>query len=322
MTPEEYLSRRASNLNLTEGERSRIARMHSSLREELRERLPLEDDFLTGSYPRNTIIRPGEDQKLDVDFFLAFGNEKYGEYELPMLLEMVRAALDDIKRDSEEIVNLLDQNRSIGVEYKNGFQIDVVPSIELSKGVMYKIFDKRTAQAIESNPKIHGALLSEANSATEHGSTRRLVPIIKLLKAWKRSYCDYVKSFHLELLALEVLKDRPIESYSLGLSKFFSGSSTLVSAGNMADPANEDNLVDAYLDENGKRSELLDLLSEQSEMAMDAIGLEAEGRNEAAIQLWETILGNPSIENGLSVNANPTVITTPPKQHGYVRSNS
>ena len=263
MSPEEYFVRLLTTLNLTDKEREQISEKHLSLREKLREKLPVEDDFLTGSYPRNTMIRPNGDYKYDVDFFLAFSDEDFGEYELPKLLEMVKNALEEIKGEDPDITNIVSQNRSIGVEYKNGFQIDVVPAIEIAKDELYKIFDKRTQEPVKSNPKLHGKNLSEANENTESGSVKRLVPIIKLLKAWKRDKCDYVKSFHLELLAVEILKDEPIEKFSSGLTKFFNNASEYLQEASLTDPANSENLIDAYLDEDGTREKLLELIGQE-----------------------------------------------------------
>lgn len=139
MSPEDYFNELLSNLNLTDEERKQILDKHIALRERLREMLPVEDDFLTGSYPRNTMIRPNGDDKFDVDFFLAFSNDTFGEYELPKLLEMVKSALEKIKNENEDIENIIDQNRSIGVEYRGNFQIDVVPAIDIEKEKLYSL---------------------------------------------------------------------------------------------------------------------------------------------------------------------------------------
>lgn len=48
MTTEEYFTNLAGRLELTDGERDRIFGKHNVLREKLREKLPVEDDFLTG----------------------------------------------------------------------------------------------------------------------------------------------------------------------------------------------------------------------------------------------------------------------------------
>ena len=318
MYPEEYFNELLSNLNLTDEERKQISDKHLTLRERLRELLPVEDDFLTGSYPRNTIIRPNGDEKFDVDFFLAFSNDEFGEYELPKLLEMVKSSLEKIKNEDEDIENIKEQSRSIGVEYRGNFQIDVVPAIEIEKDKLYRIFDKKTRQPVDSNPKLHGKNLSEANKNTKSGSVRRLVPIIKLLKSWKRDKCDYVKSFHLELLAVEILRDEPIESFSVGLAKFFSEAEDYLREACLVDPANSENLIDVYLDEEGVRDDLLELVAGEKYLAEKARMFEEAGENENAIDEWEKIFesddGNRSVTTPPK-SSGATIITTPPKQH-------
>jgi len=318
MSLEEYFIELLSTLNLTDKEREQISEKHLSLREKIRENLPVEDDFLTGSYPRNTMIRPNGDDKFDVDFFLAFSNEDFGEYELPNLLEMVKVELEEIKGEDPDITNITDQNRSIGVEYKNGFQIDVVPAIEIVKDELYKIYDKRTRQPVKSNPKLHGRNLSEANENTESGSMKRLVPIIKLLKSWKRDKCDYVKSFHLELLAVAILKDEPIETYSSGIKKFFNTAGENLQEASLTDPANDENIIDAYLDEDGTREMLLELVDQERQIAENASQFEDDGESENAVKEWKKIFESDDEDTSLSTtpkSSGPTIITTPPKQH-------
>jgi hypothetical protein len=322
MTPEDYLDDLAGKLNLTDEERQRISGKHNDLRQRLREELPVKDDFLTGSYPRNTLIRPKGEDKFDVDFFLAFGNDDFGEYELPELVEMVKDALKEIKQTDPEIVGISEQNRSIAVEYDNGFQIDVVPAIEIKKDKLYKIFDKRTRQPVESNPKLHGENLSEDNEATRYGSVKRLVPIIKLLKSWKRDKCDYVKSFHLELLAAEILRDEPIETYSSGLTKFFSTAGEYLQHVTLADPANDENIIDAYLDDDGTRQELLDLIATEREIAELAYRYESEGDYNSAVSEWKKVFESEVDESGGRhelISSGPTIIARPPKQHCNVQ---
>lgn len=317
MSLEDYFNGLLNNLNLTDEEREQISEKHIALRERLRELLPVEDDFLTGSYPRNTMIRPNGEDKFDVDFFLAFKNDEFGEYELPKLLGVVKAALEKIRDEDEDIENIKEQNRSIGVEYRGNFQIDVVPAIELEKDKLYKIFDKRTRQPVDSNPKLHGKQLSETNENTESGSVRRLVPIIKLLKSWKRDKCDYVKSFHLELLAVEILRNEPIESFATGLAKFFSSVEDYLHEVCLVDPANSDNHVDVYLDEDGVRDDLLELVAGELDLVQQARMLEEAGGNDAAVNEWKKIFEDDD-GNRISTppkSSGPTIITTPPKQH-------
>lgn len=317
MTTEEYFKNLSSKLELTIAERDRISKKHNSLREKLREKLPVEDDFLTGSYSRDTIIRPKGDDKFDVDFFLAFNKEDYGEKELPELLKIVKGALDEIKNDDQDVIKIDDQQkRSIGVIYNDNFQIDVVPAVQIDKDKRYKIFDKKTQGAVESNPKLHSENLTAANEATASGSIKRLVPIIKLLKSWRREKCDYVKSFHLEMLAVEILKDQEIKSFSEGIAKVFANAGNYLRTAFLTDPANEKNVIDAYLDDDGTRNDILELVLAEKSISEKAVKFEQEGKDEDAVKEWEKIFEEDNNENKNSgyspVKTGPVVINRSP----------
>ena len=217
MTTEEFFKNKIDEItiSLDDKEQKLIESKHNNLREKLRERLDLKDDFLTGSYKRWTQIKPKKtSENFDVDIFLAFDKEDYGEKELEDLMIEVENAVKDIKDNDNDIdITFINtkQRRSIGVEFGKKFQIDLVPAIEIEKDQRYKIFDKNTLQAIESNPKLHGSNLTSANETSKSGGIKRLVPIVKLLKSWKRDKCDYVKSFHLEMLAVKILGNEEIK---------------------------------------------------------------------------------------------------------------
>ncbi len=318
MTTEEFFKNLATKLELTKNEKDKISRKHNILRDKLREKLPVEDDFLTGSYSRDTMIRPNGDDKFDVDFFLVFSKKDYGESDLSELLKIVKTALDEVKSDDIDIEKIDDkQRRSIGVIYKENFQIDVVPAIQIEKDERYKIFDKNTLQAIESNPKLHGSNLTSANETSDSGGVKRLVPIVKLLKSWKREKCDYVKSFHLEILAVEILGDEEISSYSQGLVKFFTNAAQNLQSAGMKDPANENNIIDEYLDSDGTRTKLLGLINEENKIVENAVKLENEGKDDEAVKEWKKIfIKHNGDKNGgyIFQPSKPTIISNPSKQ--------
>ncbi|MBI2356135.1 MAG: hypothetical protein HYV13_02945 [Candidatus Doudnabacteria bacterium] len=314
MTTEEFFKSLAGKIELTQSEADKIAKKHNWLREKLCEKLSVEDDFLTGSYARNTMIRPKDGEKFDADFFLAFSKQEYGESELADLLKTVKVALYEIKSGDSDIEKIDDkQRRSIGVIYKDNFQIDVVPAVQIEKDKLYKIFDKRTQTAVNSNPKLHSKNLTDANDATASNLAKRLVPIVKMLKFWKREKCDYLKSFHLELLAVETLKDEEITSYSAGIAKFFN-SVDLQSP--LTDPANEENIIDTYLDEDGTRDDLLSLIADERKTANEAMELEEKGDDDGAVAKWKKIFEKDGDENKISgsspIKTGPVVINRGP----------
>jgi len=331
MTTKEYFESLLEKISLKLGddERNLIEEKQSALRERLREKLSLQDDFLTGSYKRHTIIKPKNDgEKFDVDLFIAFDKEEYGESKLADLRQEVIDALHEIESEDTELgitaINE-DQRRSIGVEFGNNFQIDVVPAVQIEKDELYKIFDRRTLEAVESNPKLHGKLLSEANESTEG----LLVPLIKILKAWKREKCDYVKSFHIELMAVKIFTGTTIERIPKGLFTFFESAEAHFSEACLKDPANSEMLIDEYLDKDGTREQICALVEAEKAVAKTAVDAEENGKNDDAIKEWEKIFADSEAETAKAVRegsfyarAGGAVIKTNTSQHDTDRINS
>lgn len=321
MTVEQFFQESINDVTLSLGddERNLIENKHVALRSKLRELLPLKNDFLTGSYKRETILKPKDSsEKFDVDIFVAFGNDEYGEAELSELRDKVISALRHIQKNDTEIgikeLNT-EQRRSVGVGFGGNFQIDIVPAIEIEKDIRYKIFDKDTLEAVRSNPIMHGDILTEANKTTGG----KLVPLVRLLKSWKRNKAERMKSFHLELLATEILGKSEVESYAEGVDKFFASARERLKQPSLYDPANEENLVDEYLDEDNIRSSLVSLVEQESRLANEALRLERSGDAKAAIETWKKIFDDFSQEKEVNVR----IPGSPPRPHGYgKKSNS
>jgi len=299
------------SIKLEDKERELIQNKHNSLREKLNEYLDIRDDFLTGSYARATLIKPkNSDDKFDVDLFIAFSKDDYAEKKLEELREITIKALRKIKdRYSELGITAINENqrRSIGLEFGSNFQIDVVPSIEIEKDVNYKIFDKISLKPVKSNPKLHNERLKEANEKSGSGTVKRLVPIIKLLKSWKREKCDYLKSFHLEMLAIKILGNTSIQSFSQGIAKFFSNIEQYIQEACLKDPANEENIIDEYLDEDDNRDKILSLTEKEKKISERALELEKEEEEEKAIKEWIKIFGGTGTykDGSIIIKSNP-----------------
>ena len=147
MTVKEYFDNLLYDISLkfNDEERAFLQKKQNTLREEMRRVLSLADDFLTGSYKRNTILRPkNRNDTVDVDVFAAFHSEEYGETELAVLRKVVIEALCKIKQQCPALsITAIDdqQRRSVGVQFDCSFQIDVVPAVQIRKDELYKIFD-------------------------------------------------------------------------------------------------------------------------------------------------------------------------------------
>lgn len=294
-TQEQFDKYLADHLNLTKKDIEKV-QVHIELREKLETKLEFkgkDDDetysFLTGSYSRDTAIRPPK----DVDFFVVLNDKKYGDLKPSELLNLLEKMLKEILPDT----TIFQQTHSVTIEYDEEFSIDVIPAFEINSE-LYKIphVSENSDIWLESNPKIHGEKLTEANDTTNG----LLVPLVKLLKAWKRDKCSYVKSFHLELLAIEIINNSGIESYANGINLFFDNASNYLESSCIIDPANSDNLVDDYLTDD-ERENLKYLIKAEAAIAQNAVSLENGGETDEAIKEWDKIFTfNPEKKKSLT----------------------
>jgi len=308
MTTQEQFDRYlADHLNLTKEDIKKV-QIHIELRDKLKIKLEFKgkDDgesysFLTGSYSRNTAIRPPK----DVDFFIVLNDKKYGDLKPSELLNLLEKTLKEILPNK----TVFQQTHSVTIEYDEDFSIDVIPAFEINSE-LYKIPHVSDDSDIwlESNPKIHGEKLTEANN-TVNGL---LVPIVKLLKAWKRDKCSYVKSFHLELLAIEIIYNSEIESYANGINLFFDNANNYLKSACIIDPANSDNFVDDYLTDD-EWENLRYLIKTEAAIVQNAVNLENNEKTDEAIKEWDRIFTfNPEKKKSLiSKQAHEKVLSYP-----------
>lgn len=175
--------------------KSNASTAHTNVREHLRGHEDFKerwvDDFLAGSYSRDTAIRPrtsaNGQERPDVDIIVvtSFSTADHPDD----VLEEVRKALADAYR--VERVN----KRSVRVVTANA-EMDVVPVI--AHGDAYLIPDRETGQWKATNPPEHDRW-STARNAEFNG---RFKPLVKLFKWWRRENptSKRPKGFALEVL--------------------------------------------------------------------------------------------------------------------------
>lgn len=305
---------------------SKYKELVESLQEELKV-LPTEDEenkpsyFLTGSYRRHTMIRPPK----DVDLFIVLDSGEYQDSELndlitpKALITKLKDVLEDIFSENNEI-EIEKQRHSVTVKYSDNFSIDVIPAFETDDGKAYKIPDIETGESgryIISNPKIHYEYINKINKLTEAGGKKRFKRIVRLLKFVKRKKFNEkptkVRSFHFELLAAKIIGTTKINSYAEGIASFFSKAGEYFNKPSIEDPANNNNMVDDYLDDldsqakDSIKSELLNL----SRISNKAIEMENPGDDEKAIEEWKKIFStDKDSDKGGGI---PFVITSTPR---------
>ena len=155
----------------------------------------------------------------------------------------------------------------------------------------YLIANTITKTWIITNPQKHIDIWSKANQ--EYNG--KLIPLIKMMKAWNRTNGGLLTSFHLECLLLQILKGESITDfpstvqYAFGKARRFFRYPILFT---VRDPAISNSDVGAYLNTQKKREAVLSRLDTAYTRAKKAQELASQGHLQEAFANWRHIFGD------------------------------
>jgi hypothetical protein len=289
LTIDEAFRKFKSRLELNDKEQKNVSSRHNEIRDHLRSRFAVADDFLTGSYKRYTKTKPLK----DVDIFCVLGNEEkhYRGKEPSRVLEAFRKALAD--KYGEKAVAV--QRRSVTVDFgvvvdaedNTDYRVvsmDVVPAF--SSGNHYEIPDRDDGTWINTDPTVHEEKAISAHEAYK-GEWKG---IVRMLKYWNNHREKPIKpSFLLEVMALECL-DPPFN----GRFDYEFQAAFATLAGRIMDtwedPAQLGPPVSDMMTADRKKA-ARDALKEASRAATVAIDLVRQGKNGDALRAWRSLFG-------------------------------
>jgi hypothetical protein len=228
-----------SNLEVTAPQAAVLSTRQQNVRASLESGLKVKDSFLTGSYARSTMIAPLSDA--DIDIFMVLDPQYYWQYNRPggqaQLLDLARQTLRKTYTRTPDISR---NGQAVTIRFED-FVVDVIIGFERNGGG-YIIANSLTNTWLETNPKMHVTLISEANKA--HNGM--LVPLIKMIKAWNRTHGSYFRSFHLEVIAFYALNNVAITDFPSGVRFYFDKARTSVRY-QTPDPAGFGDDISRYL---------------------------------------------------------------------------
>ncbi|NOK36070.1 nucleotidyltransferase [Corallococcus exercitus] len=196
------------SLELTRGQKDTCSGQQTRLRQILQEGLGAQTTFLSGSYGRNTAIRPLH----DIDIFVVLreitlsphgGGTPVDESQHELLLQ-VQGVLREAWENKEPPRI---QRRSINIGFSGtGLDFDVVPAFKLSGRDAFLIPERGTNRWIRTNPRLHAERCKEADRVAGH----MLNPLIKAVKHWNRQQqSSPLRSFHLEAMSYGAFRAPP-----------------------------------------------------------------------------------------------------------------
>lgn len=175
------------------------------------------NSYLSGSYARDTAIRPIDD--VDIVFEIDPAGWEVGIFDLFPAPHRVLESLATAIRYRYPLSSIYGQRRSVRLELQH-LNIDVVPAIPDARDAsLISIPDRNAAEWIKSSPRRHSENASRVNK--KRGG--RFKPLVKLLKFWNSNLPDTVrcKSFMIETIAVRIFDHVPFDSLEQGVALFW-----------------------------------------------------------------------------------------------------
>ena len=284
-TTNESFAQFKRNLELTEPQSSVVSTRQNSVKDVVANNMTVVSSFLTGSYKRHTMIAPL--QEADIDIFVVLDNSYFHRYDKGQnggqagLLDLLKRTL---LRTYTKTPHVARDGQAVTIHF-NDFLVDVVPAFNRHGGG-YLIANSIKQTWISTNPVRHVELISAANTAHEY----KLVPLIKMIKAWNRNTGNFFHSFHLEILALEILNRVTITDYPSGVRYFFDKGRTLITKQN-PDPAGYGGDIGSYIDNAEKINTAVAKFETAYNRALRAEDFATRGYISNAVEQWRLIFG-------------------------------
>lgn len=274
------------NLEITELQSSVVSTRQNSVKAVVEANMDVLDSFLTGSYRRNTMIAPL--QEADIDIFVVLDSKYFYHYDKGQnggqagLLDLLKRTL---LRTYTKTPHIARSGQAVTIHFSD-FLVDVVPAFNRTGGG-YLIPNSIKQEWISTNPVRHVELISASNAVHEY----KLVPLIKMIKAWNRNTGNFFRSFHLEALALEIMKVVTISDFPSGARYFFYKGRTLIAKQN-PDPAGYPDDIGSYIDTAEKVSTAVSKFETAYNRAIRAEDYAMRGYTRNAAEQWRLIFGD------------------------------
>mgnify|MGYP001232434533 CR=1 FL=1 len=295
ITIDEAFRKFKSRLELNQKEQDNASARHKEVREYIGKRFAIADDFLTGSYRRNTKSKPLK----DIDIFFVLKESERGRYRE----KAPSVVLEDFRKEmaanwGEHAVKK--QGRSVGLDFGvyvdpetdntdyRILSIDAVPAFK--SGEDYEIPCTDSGKWIKTNPKIHEEKAVAANQA--YASEWK--GIVRMLKYWnnnkKHGQDKPIKpSFLIEVMALQCLHPPWSSQFDREFEAIFSTLADRITD-EWKDPAGLGPPISNGMDA-ARKQRARTMLQAAAAEARVAINHTKAGRNGAALDAWRALFG-------------------------------
>ncbi len=245
--------------------------------------------FLTGSYSRNTIIRPIH----DIDLYARIHYDKHAKDKSPRSILLLMASALKKRYPNNTKVNV--DSPCVVVGFSGwGYKFEVVPVVCYDNNSdLYDIPVPGSQSWMQCYPHVPTRWLSSCN----HRNNKMFIPIIKILKQWNRNNKVGLKSFHLELRTEKVFGTvTEINSYPQGIFDWMYCVRNWVWDNNypfIIEPGKNYEYVDEYMYEKPFRLRVIrNKFDTGLKKAERAWNFYVKGREAAAKRTWRQMFGS------------------------------
>jgi hypothetical protein len=267
-----------SELEITQTESELAQTRHNLIREHIEGSWKLLDHFLTGSYDRHTKTKKLKDVDIFVVIDPAGPQGQLANGSGTAAVEALRKVLATRWTDLETDDNVVTIN----------YGGDDVPSFEVApvfprKGGGYRM--PNGSGWMDTDPTKHASLVTAKNKKCDD----KLVPFIKMVKGINREANESIQpSFLLEVMALDLV----LEPFGRSRDeiRFFLASVADRITDDWPDPAGLGPIVNGGMSQ-GKRTELSRTVRGWLAVAEEALLLENDGKERAAVDKWRKLFG-------------------------------
>jgi hypothetical protein len=289
LTIDEAFRKFKSRLELNDNEQKNASSRHQEIRDHMRSRFDIENDFLSGSYRRYTKTKPLK----DVDIFCVLGQEEAHyrkEHPSKILVAFERALVE--KYGAKAVSR---QRRSATVDFgvfvdaddNTDYRVvsmDVIPAFV--DGDNYEIPDGTSGKWIKTNPKIHEKKATEAHQAYDN----EWKGLVRMVKYWNNHHGKPIKpSFLVEVMAMECLAPPFGGRFDYEFQAMFATLADRI-LDTWEDPAGLGPPVSDMMD-TGQKTAAQTALRQAARQCTLAIDLARQGKNGDALKAWRDLFG-------------------------------
>lgn len=271
-----------SALEITKSEQDFASSKHQDIREHVRASWTLDDDFLTGSYRRGTKTK----RLKDVDIFVVISPSSAEAGLRQAHPSQALGELETILREKYDKVAVDGFACTVGFGATDDIaSFDVVPAFKRSGGG-WEIPDAERGRWISTNPKRHHEQSTEKND----GCDGKFVPTVKMIKGINREADEpIVPPFLLEVMAHDLIRP-PFGRYQDEIRWFLATAADRVTE-DWPDPAGIGPDVNETMT-SAKRQAAAAELGSWLAVAEEAVRLEDDGQERAAVEQWRQLFGS------------------------------